>query len=102
MSHGLDEQKKAVDSGHWILYRFNPDLIAQGKNPLQLDSKAPSITYRDYALGETRFKTLMASMPERADMLLGTAQKDAYKRYNLYKQMSEMDYSNITKLLAAK
>ncbi len=102
MAHGLEEQKKAVDSGHWILYRFNPDLIAQGKNPLQLDSKPPSIKYRDYALGETRFHTLMASMPERAEQLLSTAQEDAIKRYNLYKQLAAMDYSNITKLLAGK
>lgn len=102
MAHGLEEQKKAVDSGHWILYRFNPDLITQGKNPLQLDSKPPSIKYRDYALGETRFRTLLASMPERAEHLLSIAQEDAIKRYNLYKQMAAMDYSNITKLLAGK
>jgi pyruvate-ferredoxin/flavodoxin oxidoreductase len=97
MSHGLDEQKKAVDSGHWILYRYNPDLIRQGKNPLQLDSKAPTISYKDYALGEVRFRTLMSSMPERAEKLLAVAQEDAYKRYNLYKQMASMDYSNILK-----
>ncbi|UCD94245.1 MAG: pyruvate:ferredoxin (flavodoxin) oxidoreductase, partial [Candidatus Zixiibacteriota bacterium] len=55
MAHGLNEQKKAVNSGHWILYRYNPELIKQGKNPLQLDSKAPSISYADYAYGEIRF-----------------------------------------------
>ncbi len=95
MAHGLDEQKKAVDSGHWILYRYNPEFIRQGKNPLQLDSKAPTITYKDYALGEVRFRTLVSSMPERAEQLLKTAQEDAYKRYNIYKQLASLDYSKI-------
>jgi len=95
MAHGLDEQKRAVDSAHWILYRYNPELIRQGKNPLQLDSKAPSISYKDYALGEVRFRTLVSSMPERAEQLLKIAQEDAYKRYNLYKQMASLDYSKI-------
>jgi pyruvate-ferredoxin/flavodoxin oxidoreductase len=97
MSHGLDEHKKAVDSGHWILYRFNPELIAQGKNPLQLDSKPPSISYADYAYGEVRFRTLKASMPERSDKLIRMAQEDAVRRYNLYKQMAAMDYSFMIK-----
>ncbi|SYZ74112.1 putative 2-oxoacid-flavodoxin fused oxidoreductase:conserved protein; 4Fe-4S cluster binding protein [Candidatus Zixiibacteriota bacterium] len=96
MAHGLEEGKKAVDSGHWILYRFNPDLAKQGKNPLQVDSKEPSISYRDYALGEVRFRTLLTSMPERAEMLLKQAQEDAYKRYNLYKQLAAIDYSHMT------
>jgi pyruvate-ferredoxin/flavodoxin oxidoreductase len=95
MSNGLNEQKKAVDSAHWILYRYNPDLIKEGKNPLQLDSKAPKIEYADYAYGETRFRTLKASMPERAARLLEQAQKDAYRRYNLYKSMASIDFSNI-------
>ena len=69
MSTMLDSQKKAVNAGHWILYRYNPDLVAQGKNPLQLDSKEPSIPYVDYAFEEVRFRTLKSSMPERADML---------------------------------
>jgi len=95
MSHGLDEHKKAVNSGHWILYRYNPELIAQGKNPLQLDSKPPSIDYADYAYGETRFRTLKSSMPERAEKLIKLAQKDATKRYNFYKQMAAIDLSKI-------
>nr|MBN2278894.1 pyruvate:ferredoxin (flavodoxin) oxidoreductase [candidate division Zixibacteria bacterium] len=95
MSRGLDEQKKAVDSGHWILYRYNPALAKEGKNPLQLDSKAPSISYADYAYGETRFRTLKTSMPERAAMLLNQAQADAYRRYNYYRQLSSIDYRHI-------
>jgi len=95
MSHGLDEQKKAVNSGHWILYRYNPDLAKEGKNPLQLDCKAPSIDYAEYAYSETRFRTLKASMPERAEMLLKQAQADAYRRYNYYKQLASIDYSKM-------
>jgi pyruvate-ferredoxin/flavodoxin oxidoreductase len=97
MAHGLDEHKKAVESGHWILYRFNPELIAKGKNPLQIDSKPPSISYADYALGEVRFRTLKASMPERSDELIRMAQEDAVRRYNIYKQMAAIDYSFMIK-----
>jgi pyruvate-ferredoxin/flavodoxin oxidoreductase len=95
MSKGLDNHKRAVNSGHWILYRFNPQLIEEGKNPLQLDSKAPSIDYAEYAYNETRFRTLKGKMPERAEHLLKLAQKDAIKRYNLYKQLAAIDYSRI-------
>jgi len=95
MARGLDEHKNAVNSGHWILYRYNPELTKEGKNPLQLDSKAPSIPYSEYAYGEVRFRTLKASMPERAEQLIKFAQDEAYRRYNIYKQMAEMDYSKI-------
>ena len=95
MAHGLDEHKKAVNAGHWILYRYNPDLVKEGKNPLQLDSKPPTISYADYAYGEVRFRTLKASMPERAARLLKQAQADAYRRYNYYKMLSGLDFSEI-------
>ena len=95
MSHGLDEQKRAVDSGHWILYRYNPALVKDGKNPLQLDSKPPSISYAEYAYNEVRFRTLKESMPERAEQLLKGAQADAVKRYNYYKQLAAIDFSKI-------
>lgn len=95
MSHGLEEQKKAVNSGHWILYRYNPDLVKEGKNPLQLDSKPPTIGYADYAYGEVRFRTLKASMPERAERLIKQAQADAYRHYNYYKMLSQLDFSKI-------
>jgi pyruvate-ferredoxin/flavodoxin oxidoreductase len=95
MARGLDNQKRAVNSGHWILYRFNPELAAEGKNPLQLDSKPPSIDYAEYAYNETRFRTLKGKMPERAAHLLKLAQRDAIKRYNFYKQLAAIDYSKI-------
>ena len=90
MEKGLDEQKKAVASGHWPLVRFNPDLMKEGKNPLQLDSKDPTISYEEYAYGENRFRSLTKSNPEAAKMLLEKAQKEVKFRYNLYKAFSEM------------
>ena len=91
--HGLDHQKLAVKSGYWPLIRFDPRRIEQGENPLQLDSKDPSIPLSDYAYTETRFKTLKQSDPERAKMLLEQAQEEVSRRWKLYKQWAEMDYT---------
>ncbi len=93
MAHGLEAEDKAVKSGHWILYRYNPELIKQGKNPLQLDSKEPSISYEEYAFSEIRFRTLKGKDPERAKMLIELGQKDCDRRWHLYSQMANMDYS---------
>ncbi|UCD65169.1 MAG: pyruvate:ferredoxin (flavodoxin) oxidoreductase [Candidatus Zixiibacteriota bacterium] len=93
MSHGLHEEDKAVKSGHWLLYRYNPDLIDQGKNPLQLDCKAPSIPFEDYAYGEIRFRTLKSQDPERARWLIELGQQDCDRRWRLYSQLAKMDYS---------
>jgi len=93
MSHSMEEQKKAVDSGHCILYRYNPELVAEGKNPLQIDSREPSMPYEEYARGEVRFRTLMSSMPDRARELLEYAQQIVNRRYKHYKQLAALDYS---------
>ena len=93
MAMGLEAEEKAVRSGHWLLYRYNPELIAQGKNPLQLDSKEPSLTFEEYAYSENRFRTLKAKDPERAAMLIKLGQQDCDRRWNLYRQMAEIDYS---------
>ncbi|RKX26888.1 MAG: pyruvate:ferredoxin (flavodoxin) oxidoreductase, partial [Candidatus Zixiibacteriota bacterium] len=93
MAHGLEAEARAVKSGHWLLYRYNPDLIEQGKNPLQLDCKEPSISFQDYAYAENRFRTLVGSHPERAKGLLKLGQQDCDRRWNLYRQMAGMDYS---------
>ncbi|HOP07185.1 MAG TPA: pyruvate:ferredoxin (flavodoxin) oxidoreductase [candidate division Zixibacteria bacterium] len=95
MSHGLDEEEKAVKAGHWLLYRYNPDLVAQGKNPLQLDSKEPTIPFEEYAYSETRFRSLKTQNPERAAMLIKLGQQDCNRRWNLYSQMAKMDYSSL-------
>ncbi|MEW6412268.1 MAG: pyruvate:ferredoxin (flavodoxin) oxidoreductase [Candidatus Zixiibacteriota bacterium] len=93
MAHGLEAEEKAVKSGHWLLYRYNPDLIDQGKNPLQLDCKAPSISFEDYAYAEIRFRTLKAQDAQRAKMLLELGQRDCDRRWNLYSQLAGLDYS---------
>jgi pyruvate-ferredoxin/flavodoxin oxidoreductase len=92
MSRGLDQQKLAVQSGVWPLYRFNPALIDKGKNPLKLDSKAPSIPVSEYAYNETRYRMLLQSDESRAERLMKLAQKDAASRWQLYEQMADMHY----------
>ncbi len=93
MRTGTDNQKSAVESGHWPLYRFNPDLAKEGKNPLQLDSKDPKITYEDFAYAETRFKMLAKSKPEDSKRLIAKGQDEVSARWRLYRQMAAMDYS---------
>ncbi len=93
MTAGFDQQKAAVDSGAWILYRYDPRLAAEGKNPLQLDSKPPSVPIDQYMYAENRFKMLTKSDPARAAELVKAAQNDVRWRYNLYKHLAAMDYS---------
>jgi pyruvate-ferredoxin/flavodoxin oxidoreductase len=93
MTKGMDQQKKAVDSGFWVLFRYNPDLISEGKNPMQLDSKAPSIPLADYIYNETRFKALKNMNPERAAMLLKASEDEIKRRYKMYEHLSKLDYS---------
>jgi pyruvate-ferredoxin/flavodoxin oxidoreductase len=92
MGAGLQEQKKAVESGHWPLYRFNPDLIEEGKNPLNIDSKEPSLALSEYVYGENRFRMLLKSNPEASKKLIEQAQKDVKLRYNIYKQLADMKF----------
>jgi pyruvate-ferredoxin/flavodoxin oxidoreductase len=89
---GLEQQKLAVASGVWPLYRFNPDLAAQGKNPLVIDSKAPSVSIEQYAYNETRYRMLLHSNEQRAEMLIKQAQQDVERRWKLYQQMASMHY----------
>ncbi|NOY59493.1 MAG: pyruvate:ferredoxin (flavodoxin) oxidoreductase, partial [Calditrichaeota bacterium] len=93
MAKGMDQQKAAVESGHHSLFRFNPDLVKEGKNPLKLDSKPPSISYEDYAYKETRFKMLAKSQPERAKELLNLAHQDVRSRWHLYEEWAAFNYS---------
>jgi pyruvate-ferredoxin/flavodoxin oxidoreductase len=93
LAQGLAHEDLAVKSGHWPLYRYNPALIEQGKNPLQLDSKEPTVSFRDYAYTENRYRTLKARDPERAEMLSKLGQQDCDRRWNLYRQLAAIDYS---------
>ena len=92
MTKGMDEQKKAVLSGYWPLMRFNPDLAKAGKNPLQLDSKPPSIPLEEYMYNENRFKALKYMNPERAKMLLELAQAEVISRFKKYECLAQMVY----------
>jgi len=94
MSKGLTHQKMAVESGHWPLFRYNPDNVAQGKNPLKLDSKAPKIPLKDYVYAENRYKMLAKAAPEQSEKLVAYAQEEVNKNWSLYEQMAGMDYSN--------
>jgi pyruvate-ferredoxin/flavodoxin oxidoreductase len=88
MAHGMDQQKAAVNAGYWPLFRYNPELAAEGKNPFQLDSRAPSIGLKDYIYNETRYTMLTKSNPEEASRLLDLAQQDVGMRWKIYEQMA--------------
>ncbi len=90
MSKGLTQQELAVKSGYWPLYRYDPRLKAEGKNPFQLDSKPPSIPLKEYAYNEARFRMLTQTMPERAARLLEEAQEAVLERWHKYEQMARM------------
>jgi len=92
MTAGLGEQKKAVESGHWPLYRYNPDLIKEGKNPLQLDSKEPTMSFEDYAYGENRYLVLKKMNPEHAAELMKLAEQDVKRQQLFYRGLSEISY----------
>ncbi len=93
MTTGMQNQKLAVDSGYWTLFRYHPERAAHGENPLKLDSKAPKIPLQEYAYKETRYKMLTKSKPEEAARLIKLAQDDVNVRWRFYEQMAEMHYN---------
>jgi len=105
IAHGIDmttamsDQKVLVDSGEWLLYRYNPEREAQGENPLVLDSRAPTRKVQEYLQQQTRFKMLTKSKPEDAEQLWKLAQLDADHRYRMYEYMAsrKMDPAAATK-----
>jgi len=94
LSKGLEQQKLAVQSGHWPMYRYDPRLAEQGQNPLIIESKEPTIPISQYAYNETRYKMLTQMDEERAEKLMKEAQHDAKSRWTLYQQMAAMHYGN--------
>jgi pyruvate-ferredoxin/flavodoxin oxidoreductase len=90
LKHGMDQQRAAVLSGHWPLFRYNPDLRREGKRPMQLDSRAPSLDFKKYAYRETRYSMLAYSDPDAARRLLAEAQEDARSRWRLYEYWAAM------------
>lgn len=94
MAKGLEQQKLAVQSGAWPMYRYDPRLVEEGKNPLLIESKEPSIPISQYAYNETRYKMLTQMDETRAEVLMKAAQQDAKSRWMLYQQMAQMHYGN--------
>jgi len=93
MTSGVDENKKAVASGYWPLYRYNPALAADGKNPLQLDSKTPTISFEEYAYGENRYRVLKKNNPVAAAELMKKATEWTVRRFDLYEKLAAMSYA---------
>ncbi|AOY76396.1 pyruvate:ferredoxin (flavodoxin) oxidoreductase [Clostridium formicaceticum] len=100
VSHGIKtgmgttvaQEKKAVEAGYWHLYRFNPDLKEEGKNPFILDSKEPKASFRDFIEGEIRYSQIMNVFPDIAEELFEAAEKNARDKYDTYRRLAEMQY----------
>jgi len=90
MSNNLRQQDMAVNSGHWALFRYDPRKSAQGENPLHIDSKAPSLPYRDFLASETRFAVLNRTHPDDAERYLRLAQSHVQTRFSLYEQLAHL------------
>ena len=82
--------KKAVDCGYWNMFRYNPALKAQGKNPFSIDSKEGSESYRDFIMNEARYSSLTRSFPERAEELFAKAEKTSVERYKHLLKLKDM------------
>jgi pyruvate-ferredoxin/flavodoxin oxidoreductase len=92
MSKGLEQQKAAVTSGLWPMYRYDPRLKAEGKNPFQLDSKDPTTSLEDFMYKEVRFKSLKAASPDRADALLAKAKTQVDRVLKEYKYLADRPF----------
>ena len=93
MAKGLEQQKLAVTSGAYPVYRYDPRLVDEGKNPLMLDAKEPTTRLEDYVYNETRYRMLLQSDEARAEKLLNLAKQDNKSRWTLYQQMAAMHYN---------
>jgi pyruvate-ferredoxin/flavodoxin oxidoreductase len=98
MAHGLDQQKAAVQSGYWTLMRYNPLLLAQGKNPLTIDSAAATIPLKKYVYNETRYTMLVQSDPEAAARLLDEAQQDIQRQRKLYEHLAALSAAPVVEV----
>ncbi len=94
INHGINmgltqrETKRAVEAGYWPLYRFNPELADEGKNPFTLDSKEPTANYQDFIRGEIRYASLVKEFPERAEVLFDKAEQESKDRLDTYKHLA--------------
>ncbi len=96
INHGINmgktqaEEKKAVDAGYWQLYRYNPQLAEQGKNPFTLDSKEAKSSYREFIMGEVRYASLSRQFPDAAEQLFERSESEAKGKYEYYKKLNDM------------
>lgn len=88
MGKAQEEMKRAVECGYWHLYRYNPMLAEEGKNPFILDSKEPTGSFRDYLMGETRYAALTRTFPDMAEELFSKAEAYAKDKYATYKELA--------------
>ncbi|HOO43967.1 MAG TPA: thiamine pyrophosphate-dependent enzyme, partial [Bacillota bacterium] len=96
LSNSHQEAKLATECGYWPIFRFDPRLIAEGKNPLQIDSREPQWDkYHDFLLNENRYQQLTKTDPEAAERMLHKNMVDAKRRWTFYKRMASMDYSEV-------
>jgi pyruvate-ferredoxin/flavodoxin oxidoreductase len=91
MGRSMANIKKAVASGYWHLYRYNPMLKQEGKNPFILDSKEPTESFREFIMGQVRYSSLAKAFPEVAEQLFEQAERIAKEKYAIYKQMALAD-----------
>ncbi len=94
LKYGMEQQKMAVDTGHWIMFRYNPELIKEGKNPLTLDSKRPKKPIQEYMYNETRFNMVSKMNPQAAKQYLEYAQQQVEDNWRRYENLSKLDYSD--------
>lgn len=90
MGKSVENEADAVKAGYWHLYRFNPELKAEGKNPFTLDSKEPTESFREFIMGQNRYASIAKMFPEESEELFALAEKNAKERYEGYKRMAEM------------
>ena len=92
MAKAMEEEKKAVEAGYWHLYRYNPTLKAEGKNPFTLDSKLPDVDdkYKAFLMGEVRYNSLARQNPERAEKLFNKAVENAKDRYDYLTRLTKL------------
>jgi pyruvate-ferredoxin/flavodoxin oxidoreductase len=88
ITESMQDQKAAVMTGYWPLFRFNPELAKEGKNPFVMDSSAPQVPFKDYTYRQNRFQILAKTQPQKAKELLDLAQKDIYERWEIYEKMA--------------
>ncbi len=91
-SRTMDQEKRAVEAGYWHLYRYNPLLKQEGKNPFILDSKEPTASFRDFLMSEVRFASLKITFPDVAEELFQKAEADAKERYEIYKNLATLPF----------